>query len=137
MFTQKFDTYVCLGDTITCEAEGFTFTARIEHDPDYHIDDDDTHNTDQSVTGCDETQQKKLIEAREAWHNNDWFYCGIVISVSRNGVELNDHAASFWNMECNHPGSDNAYLSECANELIDDAIEAAREALEQIRAAIA
>jgi hypothetical protein len=137
MFTQKFDTYVCLGDTITCEAEGFTFTARIEHDPDYHIDNDDCHNVDQEVTGCNEAQQKKLIEAREAWRNNDWFYCGIVISVSRNGVELNDHAASLWGIECNYPGSDNAYLSECANELIDDAVEAAREALEKTRAAIA
>ena len=126
MFTEKFDRYVCIGDTITCEAEGFTFTARIEHDPDYHIDDDDCYNTDQEVTGCNEAQQAKLLEARQAWFDDEWFYCGIVISVSRNGVELDDHAASLWGIECNYPGSDNSYLQTVANELLEEAIEDAK-----------
>lgn len=134
MFTQKFDTYACAGDTITCEMEGFMFTATIEHDQCYKIDDDESHNIDREVTGCNDAQQKKLIDAREAWYKDDWFYCGIVISVSRNGVELDEHAASLWGIECNYPGSNNAYLSEYANELLDEAIEAAREALEKTRA---
>jgi len=31
-FIQKFDDYVCLGDSITCTVDGFTITARIAHD---------------------------------------------------------------------------------------------------------
>jgi len=126
MFTEKFDIYVCIGVTITCEAEGFTFTARIEHDPDYHIDDDDCYNTDQEVTGCNEAQQAKLLEARQAWFDDEWFYCGMVISVSRNGVDLADHAASLWGIECNYPGSDTFYLQTVANELLEEAIEDAK-----------
>jgi hypothetical protein len=137
MFTEKFDSYVCIGDTITCEVDGFTLVARIEHDETHRLDDDDCHNVDQDVTGCDEAQQKKLLEAREAYFSNDWFFCGVVISVSRNGVELDEHASSLWGIECNYPGSDNAYLSVVANELIDDAMDQARAALDTMRAALA
>ena len=31
-FTQKFSGFVCLGDSITCEVEPYTVTARIAHD---------------------------------------------------------------------------------------------------------
>ena len=137
MFTEKFDSYVCIGDTIKCEVEGFTLVARIEHDPDTRIDDDDCHNIDQEVTGCNAAQQKKLIEAREAYFDDDWFYCGVVISVSRNGVDISEHAASLWGIECNYPGSNNAYLSEVAIELIDDALICARDSLNAMQAALA
>lgn len=137
MFTEKFDRYVCIGDTITCNVEGFTLVARIEHDPDYHIDNDDCHNIDQEVTGCNAAQQKKLLEARAAYFNDEWCYCGVEISVSRNGIELVEHAASLCGIECNYPGSDNAHLSDVANELVDDAMVEARAALDTIRAALA
>jgi len=29
MFTQGFEKYVCIGDSITCEVEGYAATARI------------------------------------------------------------------------------------------------------------
>ena len=32
MFTKGFDKYVCAGDTISCEVDGFTVAAKIEHD---------------------------------------------------------------------------------------------------------
>jgi len=31
-FSQKFDSYVCLGDKITCAVDGYTVTARITRD---------------------------------------------------------------------------------------------------------
>ena len=34
MFTEQFDDYACEGETITCEKDGFTVTARIERDDD-------------------------------------------------------------------------------------------------------
>lgn len=34
MFVKGFDNYVCDGDKITCEVDGFTITARIVNDDD-------------------------------------------------------------------------------------------------------
>lgn len=34
-FTKHFDKYVCDGDSITCEKDGFTITARVERDEDH------------------------------------------------------------------------------------------------------
>jgi hypothetical protein len=34
MFTEGFGNYVCEGDKITCEVDGFKVVARVEHDPD-------------------------------------------------------------------------------------------------------
>jgi len=136
-FTTGFDRYACGGDTITGTLAGYDLTARIERDDDSHIDDDDCHNVNQAVTGCTDEQQEKLLDARRAWQNDEWFYCGIVISVSRNGVLIDDHAASLWAIECNYPGSDNAYLLEVANDLAGEAIEQADKERARIVAALA
>lgn len=126
--------YCCTGDTISTTIDGFDITARIEFDPDYHIDDNDCHNPDQSVTGCDDEQQKRLLAARQAWFDNGWFYCRIVLSVSKNGVTLDDYVASLWGIECNYPDFDNSYLTEVANELLHEALDRARAILEHLRA---
>lgn len=132
MFTQKFDRFVCEGDSIETERDGFTIIARIVRDPDYGIDDDDMHNPDQSVTGCTDEQHEALLSARDAWLKDDWFYCGIVLSVSRNGHLIDDHAAALWGIEANYPGSDNSYLTEVANELLDEALESASQSRDKI-----
>lgn len=137
MFTQKFDAFAIQGDSITTCYEGFTITATILNDDWAHIDDDDTHNPDQSVTGCDKDQQSRLIAAREAWKRDEWNYCGIVLSVTKNGVPITDNAAAIWGLECNYPGSDNSYLAEVANDLLPEAIETAKTELARIKAALA
>jgi hypothetical protein len=136
-FTEQFDTYAIAGDHISVEASGFTITATIIYDQDARIDDDDTHNTDPSVTGCNKKQQKRLLAARKAWFNDEWFYCGIVLEVSKGDVTFCEHAASLWGIECNYPGTDNSYLTEVANELLPEAIEAAEIALAKMMAAAA
>jgi hypothetical protein len=135
-FSSSFDSYVCEGDTISAEIDGFTIEARIVRDTDAHIDDDDSHNTDQNVTGCNWEQQRQLLNARAAWFNDRWFYCGVVLSVSKRGVLLNKNAASLWCIDANYPrtstSSDtepNAYLTQVANELIDEALQAGRATL--------
>jgi hypothetical protein len=128
----KFSDYACIGDSITLERDGFTIVARIEHDSDSHIDDDDCHNVDQAVTGCDEMQQAKLLEARNAWFADEWRYCGIVLSVAKNGIMLDDRAASLWRVECNYPGSDNSYLTAIANELLDEAVLVGKQAIQTL-----
>ena len=131
-FDQSFNNYVCEGDTITAEIDGFVITARIEHDHDQCIYDDDCHSTDQSVTGCNDEQFKKLLAARDAWFNNEWFYCGVVLSISKNGIELDNTAASLWGIECNYPESDNSYLTRIASDLLDEALQAGRDILKKL-----
>ncbi len=131
-FDSKFKSYACHGDEITATINGFDVAAYIVHDQFSHIDDDDCHNPDQSITGCSDKQQKNLLEARQAWLNNEWFYCGVVLEVSKNGVTLDDHAASLWAIECNYPGSNNSYLTEVANELLDEAIEVGQSTLNKL-----
>ena len=133
-FTDNFDRYVCTGDTITATVNGFDVTARIVHDPDYRIDDDDCHNEDQTVTGCDDEQFAKLLKARKAWFDDEWFYCGVVLSVERGGVTLDEHAASLWGIEVNYPDGDNSYLREVANELADEAFKSGQAVLETLTA---
>lgn len=63
------------------------------------------------------------FEILRRWCDNQWFYCGIVVAVELNDVEL--ASDSLWGIECNYPGSDNAFLLEVANELAPEVIEEA------------
>ena len=136
-FAENFNHFVCPGDSITTEHQGFTLTATIIHDQDSGINDDDCHNPDQSVTGCNDEQFKHLLAARESYFRDEWWYCGIVISVSKNGVDISDHAGSLWGIEANYPNSDNSYLTDTANDMLDEAVEAAKTELARIRLAVA
>lgn len=77
------------------------------------------------VTGVDDEQHERLMKNRQAWFNDEWFYCTVVLSVSFNGVHLGDHLATLSGIEANYPGSDNAYLTEVANELLPEALQRA------------
>jgi len=127
-----FSRHVCVGDSVSIEVDGFEIVARLECDEDAHIDDDDHHCGDQGVTGCDDEQFAKLLGARRAWNNDEWCYCGILLSVRRSGVTLDDHAASMYRVEMNYPGGNNGYLSVCADEMLDEAIERGRAILETL-----
>ncbi|ABI77983.1 hypothetical protein HNE_1441 [Hyphomonas neptunium ATCC 15444] len=56
------------------------------------------------------------------WRKDEWFYCGVVLSVSIDGVELAPHAASLWGLEANYPGSENEALTQSANDLLPEAL---------------
>ena len=139
-FTEKFQNYACLGDSISVDIDDYTVTARIAHD-----DTGDKPNErdcgfwpslDPNVAGFigagnrwrkrfDE-QQAKAESVMAAWLNDDWFYCGIILSVTIGETELTDHAASLWGIEANYPDSKNAYLFQVANELLPEALDAAK-----------
>lgn len=106
----NFNSYAMAGDFIAWESEGYTIRATLHNDTDTH------------VQGFDCYSQEEI----QAWKNDEWFYVGVVLSVSYNGIKLEDHAASLWGIDCNFPGGTNAYLSECALELQDEAIESAK-----------
>lgn len=133
----QFNRYVCPGDSVRCEVDGFRVVATIESDNHSHIDDNDCHNEDQSVTGCNDEQFSRLLTARTAWFNDEWFYCGVVLSVYFGEHLIDDHAASLWRIEANYPASDgndnpNSYLAEVANEMLDEAVESGKSQLEKI-----
>lgn len=118
-----FDRFVCVGDSISWSIEGFDIAARVEFDQDNKIDDYECYS-------------KKQIAA---WKANEWFFCGIVLSVSRNGVKLSDHAASLWGIDCNFPSrrkNPNSYLSEVCAELQSEALETARKETARILSAL-
>jgi hypothetical protein len=77
------------------------------------------------------------FEVLKAWCADEWAYCGIVVTVEREDVELG--SASLWGVEYNYPTADdddartpNAYLLEVANELVDEALTAARAKLARL-----
>ena len=145
-FTQHFNTYACEGDTISCEAEGFTVTARIVADdcpdaPDQRQDGfwPSLYKDAPGFIGPGPNHRQRFAEAQakaeavmEAWRRDEWFYCGIVLSVALEGVELENHAASLWGIEANYPDSDNAYLTDVANELLPEALDAGRAVLSRL-----
>jgi|10_taG_2_1085330.scaffolds.fasta_scaffold22382_3 hypothetical protein len=163
-FTEHFDTYACEGDAISCEAEGFTLTARIVADDCPDAPDQRQYGfwpslykdapgfigeaDQESVRGTDSPPERngfrqRFAEAQakaeavmEAWRKGEWFYFGIVLCVTRDGIELDDHAASLWGVECNYPGADNSYLTSVANELLPEVLDAGRAAAARLAATV-
>jgi len=141
----KFDSYVCEGDTITAQMDGFTVTARVVRDDNPDAPDDrqdgfwpSLRPQDAGYIGEGKTEADLAAAGRQsrrimqAWRDNEWFYCGIVLSVSRAGITMDNHAASLWSIEANYPDSDNTYLTEIASELLPEVIDVARSALAKL-----
>lgn len=141
-FTERFNSFVCEGDSIACETGSFRIVAHIVRDdcrdaPDKRQDGfwpsliKDAPGFIGPGRNFRDRYAKAKAEAEavmEAWRKDEWFYCGIVLSVFVGEIALAPHAASLWGVEANYPGSDNSYLTEVANELLPEAIDAARAA---------
>ncbi|WP_439620229.1 hypothetical protein [Hyphomonas sp.] len=149
-FAERFEAFACEGDTIRYEAEGFIITARIVADdcpdaPDQRQDGfwPSLYKDAPGFIGPGNGFRQRFAEAQakaeavmEAWRKGEWFYCGIVLSVARDGVELDRHAASLWGLECNFPGTDNSYLTVVADELLPEALDAGRAAASRLAATV-
>lgn len=137
-FNRSFDSYACIGDRITADVGGFEVIATIHHDdsPDRPDENNDGFwpSRDPKAAGwigndpavSFEDQQAHAEEVMRAWEADEWCYVGVVLSVKRNDVTLERNAAALWGVEMNYPGGDNSYLTEVANELLDEALEEAR-----------
>lgn len=149
-FTETFQTFVCEGDSVGTEIDGYQITARIVRDdcpdaPDQRQDGfwPSLYKDAPGFIGAGngwrarfDAAQARAENIMRAWKADEWFYCGIVVSVSFEGVVLDDHAASLWGIEANYPDSDNVYLTEIANELLPEALDAARGAVARIVSAL-
>lgn len=139
-FTQAFLSFVCIGDSIECEMDGYTVTASIAHDdtpdaPDERHDgfwpslDKDAPGFIGPGNGWRERFAKAQARAdavMQAWKDDEWFYCGVILAVKLDDIELTDHGASLWGIEANYPGSGNEHLTEVAGELLTEALDAAK-----------
>lgn len=136
MFAQKFPAYASEGDSIQCVVDGYTCTATVYRDdttdkPDER-DDGFWPSKDKKAAGYVlpenfEAEMAKAKEVMRAWKNDEWFFCGIAVTIEKADVQLTgkyDHA--LWGIECNYPGSDNDYLREVANENLSEALADAR-----------
>lgn len=125
---KAFDKYTFDGATRECEIEGFTLTAKIVRDdnsdaPD-EMDEGFWPSKDKNAAGYVlpenfDVQQAQAERAMDAWHKDKWLYVGVVVTASREDIELAHK--SLWGLDCN-----NSYLTEVANDLAVDAILAAR-----------
>ncbi len=145
-FTEQFLPYVCLGDSICLDVGEYIITARIAHDdsPDKPDERQDGFWPSLAPNAAGfigagngwrkrfDRDQAKAESIMAAWKNDEWFYCGIILSVTIDETELTDHAASLWGIEANYPDSDNVYLSQVANELLSEALDAAKAERERL-----
>ena len=91
-FAQGFQSYVCPGDVITCEAGPFTVLAQVVPDdcpdaPDQRQDGfwPSLYADAPGFIGPGPNHRQRFAEAQakaeavmEGWRKGDWFYCGIV-----------------------------------------------------------
>lgn len=120
-FTTPFDRYVCPGDQIVTTDGPFEIVAHIVHDEYTRPEDCDGAYDDHQLA---------------AWHNDAWFFCGIVLDVLLDGIPVAPHAAAIWGLEANLNG-DNAYLTEVANELLPEALDEAKATAKKLIAKLA
>jgi hypothetical protein len=166
MFTEKFDRFACIGDSITCEVEGYELTATLHEDNDSGApwEKEDGHGPVSEWTSrakepgervlCEDSGGFRYYDVQEAtrlakrdgwdtppykqgtpgeraaraveadfralrgWCRDEWGYCSVVLTISEDGDEIDDHAASVVGVDVNHPNGDNGYLTEVANELL-------------------
>lgn len=112
----QFNSYACIGDSITWQKDGFDITATLHADPDIHINDYDCYSP---------------VKVKQ-WLNDEWFFAGVVLAVSKGGVLIDAQAASLWGIECNYNKKGNRYLAQIAQELESEALDVAIERIEQM-----
>lgn len=116
-----FAAFACIGDSVSWvpahgNPAGLMLTARI-------VCDEDTRPSD-----CECYSAQKIKE----WHEGEWQYVGLVVSVSRNGITFDDHAASLWGLECNYNARGNLYFAQVCKDLESEALELGAKALDSL-----
>lgn len=151
MFATNFDRFACPGDTITCTVGAFELTATLYRDdttdrpderhdgfwPSLNADSAGYIGPKSHRTLARHTARAKAI--MNAWLNDEWFYCGVAVTVEKNGIALNRrYDNALWGIECNYPTTNkahpNAYLLYVANDLIHEALAEAETNLAKLAA---
>lgn len=147
-FTTPFPQFACSGDFITCECGPYTLRATIHSDSDSgppdKQDDGFWPSLDPKSAGYIGPKSQRALQratakakaALEGWKKDEWFYCGVSVTVTCGDVVLvPDYHAAIWGIECNHPyAKDNRYLLQVANELSFEALTIARAKMQELGA---
>lgn len=141
----KFPDHVYDGETVRLDLEdGLSAVATVHQDDDMRpscrssggfwpsLDPDDVGFIGEGKTEADLAAERARMEAiMTAWKNSEWWFCGVAVQIfDKDGEPLTgeyDHA--LWGIEANYPDSDNAYLTEVADDMLREALKAAREKL--------
>ena len=118
---QKFNDYIIIGDYVEYtpaenNPRGFVIRATVAEDC----------YTSPSNYDC------YTREEIEQWERENWFFCGVVLSVYKTGVCLSANATSHWGVECNFPGTSNDYLLNVIKELENEALQEAEIILQKL-----
>ena len=116
-----FDQYACFGDTVTWAPKqnnphGLMITARLECDTDTKPNDSECYS------------EKKISE----WHNGDWHYVGVVLSVHKDNVTLDNHVVSIWGLECNYSTRGNLYFAQVCKDLESEVLQVVADVLSNL-----
>lgn len=141
-FSEGFGKYVCAGESITVQIGKLTATATLYLDeisdaPD-QMQDGFWPSSDPNAAGyvLPEDFEKESARAKKvmsAWLKDEWAYFGVVVTIEKAGVQIiGKYEHALWGIEGNYPDSDNSYLLEVANELLPEALEAARAKLKAL-----
>lgn len=148
-FNQEFAKWTYHGDKITGTVDGFDVVATIYLDedggpPDEHSDgfwpvtgDENKKEAGYVLPENFDVQMEHAQAVMEAWKNAEWFYCGVAVRVSFDGLELTgEFDNAVWSIECNYPQLDdshpNTYLTEVANDLLGEALTQAKQKLADV-----
>ena len=154
MFVREFKHYVMPGDSIECEVDGFDCCATVYFDETSVGESPETRDDgfwpslDPKSAGyigpySKSTLHRHMQRAKEilrAWQAGEWFYCGVAVTVSFEGVSLTgDYDNAILGVECNYPtftqrdwAACNHYLRQVANELLPEALTAAKARLTKL-----
>lgn len=143
-FKSDFADFVCEGDSITAEFEGFTLRATVERDDTLDSPEERDEgfwpSLDPNSAGYIGPKSKRALARHtaraqavlDAWKADEWFYCGVYVTVWMADVPLTGrYSNALWGIECNYPERRprtrrNSYLRTVANELAAEALAEAR-----------
>jgi hypothetical protein len=144
---QKFGSYVTDGSRIHCRVGKFDCYAFTERDDCRDKPDERDCGFWPSQNPNDAGYRGKVSPARfrrlyakaesimQAWLKDEWDYCGVIVQVECNGVKLTEpYLHALWGVERNYPlgKRTNTYLTQVANELLPEALEAARAKIDSL-----
>jgi hypothetical protein len=148
MFKTPFGQFLCDGDTIHCEVDGLRCEAwtEMDHD-DYHTPPDERMDgfwpsRDPKAAGYVapenfDAAQAQAMRVMKAWREDEWDYCGVMVRVFYEHVGLTGHYEhALWGVERNYPDSDNSYLLDVANDLLPEAVKAAKAKIRKLARAV-
>lgn len=117
-----FAAFACIGDSVTWtppkknNPHGLILTATIVCDESTRPEDFD----------CYSAQKIKQ------WQDGDWDFIGIVLSVHKNRLTLDDHACSLWGIERNYNAKSNLYFAQVCKDMQEDALSRGHEAIRRL-----